>query len=97
MQIDDYQNEINRSQLAAVYGVRLSTVDNWRRAGLPSAEDGKSVLFCRTEVNQWLIARGTKAGDNLRERRICENIRERNYEDINNDRIVKDLLDSVLT
>jgi len=47
-------NQVNRSKLAKVLGVSLTTLDNWVRNGCPHTKQGKSVLFNPDDVQKWL-------------------------------------------
>lgn len=46
---------VSRSQLAAVLEVQLTTVDAWRRDGVPHWQDGRAVYFKISEVVEWRI------------------------------------------
>ena len=49
--------QVNRSELAAVFGVSLTTVDTWVRAAMPvvqpAAGKGKPWIFDTAAVNRW--------------------------------------------
>lgn len=47
----------NRTEIARVFGVDVTTVDRWRRDGLPHAVDGRALQFSIFDVHKWLIAR----------------------------------------
>lgn len=51
---------VNRSETAELFGVSLTTVDNWRRSGCPTIKDGKSVLFNSADVSTWLRERDVR-------------------------------------
>jgi terminase small subunit / prophage DNA-packing protein len=48
---------LNRSAVAEVFGVQVTTVDIWVRAGCPHWRQGRNVLFDSAAVSKWRIAR----------------------------------------
>ena len=49
--------DLNRSELAAFFGVANTTIDNWRNSGLPYKKGGKAVLFNSAEAIEWRLQR----------------------------------------
>lgn len=51
----DYQ--LGRSELAALFGVSLPTIDNWRRAGCPARKGPGTFRYPLADVLRWVMAR----------------------------------------
>ena len=49
--------DLNRSELALLFGVANTTIDNWRNSGLPCKKVGKSVVFNSAEAVEWRLQR----------------------------------------
>lgn len=69
--------EVNKTEVADLFGVSLSTVDQWLRRGLPSERREKNVVFNTAQVTQWLEAQageraagGTTQAGSIDEARI---------------------------
>lgn len=68
--------EVNRSELARLLGVALTTIDSYRHAGLPSRVEGHNVVFDVAEAFKWYrdyLERATKgATDSLEAAKLRE-------------------------
>ena len=45
--------KVNRSKLAEIFGVALSTVDAWRRKGCPHEKEGNAIILDTQKVFTW--------------------------------------------
>ena len=50
--------EVNRTQAADIFGVALTTIDDWRRRGCPSEKVGRAVVMDTKKVFKWLMTDG---------------------------------------
>jgi phage terminase Nu1 subunit (DNA packaging protein) len=55
------QPVVGRAALAGLLGVSITTVDNWRRRGVPVRNCGKRTKFVVSEVVNWLRERDVEA------------------------------------
>lgn len=45
---------LTSKEIQAIYSLSRSTIDRWRKEGMPSLKVGRSVRFEETEVRQWI-------------------------------------------
>ena len=45
----------NRTKIAEIFGVNLTTVDNWKRNGCPFEKEGHNVVFKTENVINWRV------------------------------------------
>lgn len=68
---------LSRAEAAEFFGVNVTTVDNWRRAGCPTATDaeGSRTVYNSAAVAQWLrdrdVEQATSAADRLSDGEIA--------------------------
>ena len=53
-------DKCNRSQLGALLGVELTTIDGWRKKGLPFHQVGRSVFFSVADVVDWRVKQAVR-------------------------------------
>jgi len=47
-------NWLNKKEIAEFLGVSWTTIDRWRKDGLPCFKKGREIMFKKDEVIKWI-------------------------------------------